>query len=628
LPINNVDVLNGSKLRVEFLFQPKYRGIKGCGLYHEDVLGIEHNISNSKQTDRKISRLSLVILFCAILLGIALRILYYRDLASDPVTFHPRVDAQFHHEWAIKLSSGHWLPDEPFFRAPAYPYFLGFLYKLFGPNPLYAAMVQQIIGLLTGLLIFWLGRILYHPIAGAIGALLYLVYPPVLFFEGDLQLPVLEMPLITLALIALLKAHNKPTFLNIFLSGCCLGLSSLVRPNFLLFGLFVSVMWFIKSFRQSWKNGLSHSALYLAGMAIAISPATIANLASGEFVLIATQGGINFYYGNNPRANGHIPAMAGSRGDWRGGMEDHRKIAEKETGHSMSASQVDRYYRSKAWEWIKSNPGKFISLLVRKIAFLIGPQELGNNRSMAFVFKYNSPWIKLIPVNWTTLAALGACGLLIVLSSNKNGFKVSLSFLLIYSASLLPFFITSRYRMPLIPVLSAMSGIAFVGAAKAIQSKNTILLIKLISIAVVSLIIFGIPFLPARQSIASGHLERFVAYYEDKDYDHAYTEADILVKKYPLFARGAGFIARGEANAAKGNAKEAEEDFMNVVRLFPNQIAGHLELAKLHQKMADPCAAASEYHKVLEYVPWHEEALQGFAAAQALCRIHETKENS
>ena len=77
-------------------------------------------------------------------LALALRLVYLAQIDSLPFFEFPVVDARSYDEWARTLASGDWLGSEVFYQAPAYPYFLGGVYSVFG-HDLYVARVAQVV---------------------------------------------------------------------------------------------------------------------------------------------------------------------------------------------------------------------------------------------------------------------------------------------------------------------------------------------------------------------------------------------------------------------------------------------------------------------------------------------------
>ena len=73
-------------------------------------------------------RWTLLVLVAILVLGAGLRLLYLRDLKSDPLFVRPALDAELHDYWARALATGDWtvpthrhdpeIRTTPYFRPP------------------------------------------------------------------------------------------------------------------------------------------------------------------------------------------------------------------------------------------------------------------------------------------------------------------------------------------------------------------------------------------------------------------------------------------------------------------------------------------------------------------------------
>ena len=90
--------------------------------------------------------------------------------------------------------------------------------------------------------------------------------------------------------------------------------------------------------------------------------------ALGRPMGIATQGGINFYIGNNPEASGYsaiLPEPWGYAWNYR----DLVRHAELDTGHPLDDAQVSDYYYDQGWHFIRSEPGEPLAKLRHQVIY-------------------------------------------------------------------------------------------------------------------------------------------------------------------------------------------------------------------------------------------------------------------
>src|SRR5262249_10095926 len=97
--------------------------------------------------------------------------------------------------------------------------------------------------------------------------------------------------------------------------------------------------------------------VFAAGVAVAIAPVTLRNLAvSGEPILISSHAGLNFLVGNGPGADGTYPALDGITPSIQGQTVDSRKVAEAALGRKLTTREVSGHFMRLALDWIRAHP--------------------------------------------------------------------------------------------------------------------------------------------------------------------------------------------------------------------------------------------------------------------------------
>src|SRR5258706_416077 len=263
------------------------------------------------------------------LFGLALRVLHLAgQLRHNPNFGMLAMDPLVHHEWAQAIASGAGMSAEPYFRAPLYSYALGGVYALFGAEPLWGRLFGASLGALTCYLVGRLGAELEDFRAGLIAAALVAAYWPLFYFDNELISVALENALGTAMLLALLVAgrrRSKPLFA---LGGLLFGLAAIARPTVLALAPALPVFaWLEARPPDRLRAAFAASALIGIGAAAAILPVTLRNaIVGGEFVPIATNGGMNFYIGNNPDSSGFTAVVPGIPNSYKDLSETTRRI--------------------------------------------------------------------------------------------------------------------------------------------------------------------------------------------------------------------------------------------------------------------------------------------------------------
>lgn len=414
-----------------------------------------------------------LLLVLVLLVALGLRGGYlWGQARNNPMFARPVMDAGFHHEWAQRIAAGEGLEERPYFRAPLYYYLLAGIYKLFGPHVLAGRIAGCILGALSCYLLAWLGVALAGFRAGLLAGLIAAFYWPFIYFDAELLTVGLEVFLNVALLIVLLRAarrDSRPLFLA---AGIIWGLSAITRPNVLAFavGIFAWLWIAYRPGRRLYRAAQA-AALTCIGAALIVLPVTIRNyVVGGELVLIATNGGVNFYIGNNPEADGFSAIVPGTRRSWEGGFEDTHRIAEQEMGRPLGEKEVSDYWYARAFEWIGAQPGAWARLMLRKLRVFCSPIEMPNNQPIWF-FAGMAELSTIFWLGFPVVACLGVAALLLV-GRQWREWALPLAFAIIYGLTVLAFFCPGRYRLPIVPVLIVLAAAGLVELVRRLKRRE------------------------------------------------------------------------------------------------------------------------------------------------------------
>ena len=391
-------------------------------------------------------------------LSAVIRTLYLFEVRDNPFLNHPRLDALFHDAWAQSIIQGNVLGDQVFFRAPLYAYALGFSYWIFGHEYLVVRILQHLFGVASVVLVYQLCKKWFNERTSLLAAFFTAVNPMLIYFEGQLLFESFLTTLILVWLLLLTGAikHQKPKLW--FFVGVVLGLLAITRPPILAVGLIVLVItgWrFVGAIQV--RSVLRTFFALLLGLVIVILPVTIRNyVVSGEFVLIASQGGVNFFIGNNPDADGISSSMPGRlAGSWENRNETY--YIEQAIGHKPTASEESAFWYERAFRFIKTEPQAFFELLVKKFYLFWNHAEIPNNLNFNF-FRHYSPLLDYNPFGFWLLGPLALVGMCIAaLTPRSYGNTMFLSLVVSYVLVTVAFFVCDRYRAPMIPLFAVLA---------------------------------------------------------------------------------------------------------------------------------------------------------------------------
>jgi len=397
------------------------------------------------------ARLDGLILAAVVLVALVIRVIYVLQVRSSPLFSHPILDSEVHDGWARAIVAGKDIFTGAYFKAPLYPWFLAAVYKLGGPGYLVPRLVQAVMGSLSCGLVYLVGREAFGRATGALAGLAAATFWVLVYFDAELLLEPLSVFLNLLALWLILRAARRGTGLSWLVAGLVLGLSAINRPNVLVFMPLVA-LWIVFIYRARLRLGLLRAAVFGVGCSIPILPITIRNWVVGhDFVLIASQAGPNFYIGNNPESDGMSARVPGARTSWFGGFQDWTSLAEQETGRKLKPSEVSKFFFEKAWDFMRHRRRAALNLMLAKFQLFFYEWEIPNNKDLFFFTKHYTPIAAYLPLRSGMVLSLGVVGLLLSLGRARRLFPLW-AFAVVYSATVIAFFVCSRFRVPVMPM--------------------------------------------------------------------------------------------------------------------------------------------------------------------------------
>lgn len=382
------------------------------------------------------------------------------------------MDSAYYVQLAQQVASGDvFLGSNAFFISPLYIYFLALVFFVFGPSLLAAKVIQILLGAVAVGLIYYTTRIWFHPRAAWMAAVVAAGTGLFTFYEVVLLQASIDPFLTALELFLVSRAVSRERGSDFIFAGLALGLHALNRPNVLIYaGVLVLLIPLVKRSRL----GIRQAILVACGSALAIAPVTLRNtLATGELILISSHGGLNFYMGNRAGADGTYQAIPGITANVLGQAQEAKSVAESALGHAVSTGEVSRYFYQQAWQWIADHPWDATALFAKKAAYLLNATPLTLNYSYAYYSRDESTLLRALIVGPWCLIPLGLVGLfLLPREGNPGGYWSWALFVPIYALSVVAFFVSSRYRLPLLVPLCAGAGATIHFVAEKVREKK------------------------------------------------------------------------------------------------------------------------------------------------------------
>ena len=417
--------------------------------------------------------------------ALALRLIYLFQIKQWPCFFHPVLDARSQYQWAVTMTQTPlWMgTDAGLAKAPLYSYFLAWSIWLFGDGNgalLSAHALQLVLGALTCGLTYLLARKAFGETAGLIAGLMAAAFAPQIFNEGELLDTSLATFLSAAFLLALLHTLDRPTVGRWLGTGVALGLLGITRPNLLVFAplaLILLLTWLRKGREGEEVRAMAFA--FLGGLALIILPITLRNAyLTHEFIPIATNGGINFYTGNNSTADGYSPIPAGVA--WERSWYEWKHLG------WLTAKQQDKFYQGRALEFWRKQPGRALALLVKKAYLYWNGYDVPNNVSFYWGREHAS-LLRALPLGFGVVGVLGLLGIALGAPRNRDAQALALALAAIM-LSIVIVFVAGRYRAVMLPALFAFAGFAVVEVARAVKQRERRVLVW----SAIGLVAFGL----------------------------------------------------------------------------------------------------------------------------------------
>ena len=583
------------------------------------------------------------------------RLIYlFEFYAKSPFTGYLYLDAFRYNSWAQTIAFGVQHAIEPAFRAPLYPIFLAAIYKIFGYDLFTARFAQMFISALSCVLIYFIAVKIFNKRIAVISSLFAAFYGPFLYWAGELLIVTLIVFLDLVMLLLLLNALEKPKKLYWILGGAVLGLSGIARPNVLIILLWVIILIFwlsrLKETRMVKKLRFVYSLYFLVGVFLMILPVTISNFVTAKsFVLISSQGGINFYMGNNPDADGKSaqpPAAVTTHGEF---LDDvylaSVALAEEGAGRQLKPSQVSNYWYVKGVEFIIDQPGKWLELMGKKLAYFWTGDEVTNNEDTYYFNRFSIVlgllmWHRVIAFPFGIICPLALTGIVL---SRKLWRKLLLlyGYTFLYMVSVILFFVCGRYRLPVIPILLIFAGFTVDYIIRKLKSHHyrsfAVCLLAILAIGILVNINIGGT---TDRNRARAHIYGARAYQNMENYESALKEYKEAIEIEPgdieaMHGMGIAYIAMDEYDlaeqtlkkllgivpyyatahfnlgtvyVAQGKYPEAENEYETALKIDPNYERAAVWSALVYEKLGQPEEALKKWERVLQINPDNEQA--------------------
>ena len=260
---------------------------------------------------------------------------------------------------------------------------------------------------------------------------------------------------------------------------------------------------------------------------------------------------------------------------------------------------------------------EWIGLTLKKIRYFWNRAEISNNQPIRFFAERYAPTTRYLPIGFGIIAPLSLLGLILCFGNTRRFFPL-IGFVIIYSLSVIMFFVCTRFKMPVMPMLIILACGAVQWLARAFKSRRWIKL-SLGTAVLVPLFWWvndtaegferqdhwGFEIL-GKCELEKGNPDEAIMHFKDGlqsqpifpaslyfNLGFAYLQKEALDEAETEFRRGLESKAKHKRDFAhaffglayiaktRGETDEAFELFRRAIRYDPRFVKPHLELGKL-----------------------------------------------
>jgi len=333
-------------------------------------------------------------------------------------------------------------PPEPYWQPPGIVYALAAVFKVAGPGLLAPRLVLALLSTGLVLLVFALGRRLFSERVGLWAALLSATHGVLVFAAGELLPATFIAFFELLALHLLFIARERGSWRWAAGAGLAIGVAVVFAPTMLVFLPLAALA-------LAGRGRAPLVAALIVASALPIAPVTARNLrVSSERVLVSTNGGINFYIGNNPSYRETFTLRPGRH--W---ME---LTSEPDRAGFAQPGSRSRYFYGKGLAFVREQPGRALALFLRKLYLVFHGAEIPRDTDI-YDARARSPviaglvWPGPLFFPSVLLMPLALVGLWAAFAERRRVWPLLALFgsqALVMAA----FFVSSRHRVPLLPL--------------------------------------------------------------------------------------------------------------------------------------------------------------------------------
>jgi len=439
-------------------------------------------------------------IFIVILFALLLRIIFFiaakpwdDQVVQNEIIFS---DAAGYHRLALNiLDTGSFsdLGDLGANRTPGYPLFVSIIYFIFGVKPWVVLFFQVLLNIVSLIMVYKLGKIMFSKKIAIIAAVLFAIDPHQILYTTTLLTETLFVTIFLVSIFFLIYGLNNKKILFLILSSLFLGFATLIRPISQFFPAIVLLVILIYP-KIGWALRLRTSIYYILIFLFTISPWLYRNYSKfGYASLSSIQGeSLLFWFVSYTEVERTGKSIDQVRKEF---SQKAKESGADENGNPFYNSKI---YSEIAIEYLKTNWPDYISRHLKgtiNLYISIGTKgilkKLGLKSSDLNFDLYNSPNIFKMIIGFIKskslieiLIGLSIGGFLLIcytsfiwgcinMTKDKKYFYLIIFIAIIaYFLILLGVFGSNRYKVPITPFYIVIAANGLYDVYKRINFRN------------------------------------------------------------------------------------------------------------------------------------------------------------
>jgi Flp pilus assembly protein TadD/4-amino-4-deoxy-L-arabinose transferase-like glycosyltransferase len=534
---------------------------------------------------RHVSAGSWVPLLLVVVAALGVRLVYVVQVLRVPVVLSIVQDSSHYESIAGEILSGNPFSPKALLLNPLYPFFLASIYSLFGVSAAGPLLAQAVFDVATCALVYLIAARAFDRRTALLSAVLYALYRQAVFFSGLLLAETLVTFFLVLAVSLVQRGEQDRRSGMLFPAGLALALAWLGRPNLVLVAVAVPTWLLVRTWRVgTLRNGLASIGLFLAAFALVAGAVAVRNSRIPGGAYFSSLGGLNFYIGNNPGSNGYFTLPPGIDDSPIEIVTTSIALASQRAGRPLTAGEASSYWFAQGLDYLASHPLQAGALYVRKLMLFWRAEENDPNVDFAEITGF-VPVLRAPLVPFGLISPLAMVGLLwVAVRGPRPGLLLTVTAVSV--ASVLTFFVTSRYRLPIVPLLAMFAAVGMLTTVQTIRSGTPRRRVAWASglVLLVALTNYAFPSLVPHTSAVDSAFNVGVAYYRAGDLPHTREKMREVTTKQPGNAEAQfllGLACINDSARSSDLVQEAARAFSRAAALDPHNPDYLLNLGKI-----------------------------------------------